>query len=65
MIRALLSKRKFGFDIERAIFLTVLHRLFLSGSDRACDKWRRDYRVEGVEGLSLHHLYRAMAFLGE
>jgi transposase len=64
-INALLGKRKFEFDVERAIFLTVLHRLFASGSDRACEKWGRDYEIEGVENLSLHHLYRAMAFLGE
>lgn len=51
--------------VERAIFLTVLHRLFISGSDRFCDQWRRDYYIEGTEKLSLHHLYRAMAFLGE
>ena len=37
----------------------------LSGSDRLCDKWRRDYIIHGVEKLSLHHMYRAMAFLGE
>ena len=65
IIRNLLKDRKFGFNVERAIFLTVLHRLFVSGSDRYCDKWRRDYRIDGVESLSLHHLYRAMAFLGE
>lgn len=65
VIRTLLSERRFEFDVERAIFLTVLHRLSMSGSDRSCDKWRRDYVIEGVEGLSLHHLYRAMAFLGE
>ena len=65
VIKRLLGDRKFEFDVERAIFLTVLHRLFESGSDRACDKWRRDYVIEGVEGLSLHHIYRAMAFLGE
>lgn len=61
----LLQGRKFGFDVERAIFLTVLHRLMVSGSDRFCEKWRQDYRIEGVEALALHHLYRAMAFLGE
>jgi len=61
----LLEGRKFGFDVERAIFLTVLHRLMVSGSDRFCEKWRQEYRVEGVEALALHHLYRAMAFLGE
>jgi hypothetical protein len=64
-IRQMLADRKFEFDIERAIFLTVLHRLMVSGSDRACEKWRRDYRVEGAENLDLHHLYRAMNFLGE
>lgn len=65
VIGDLLSGRRFDFDAERVIFLTVLHRLFVSGSDRSCDRWRRDYVIEGVEGLSLHHLYRAMAFLGE
>jgi transposase len=60
-----LSGRFFSFDAERAIFLTVLHRLMVSGSDRSCDRWRRDYAIDGIEGLSLHHLYRAMAFLGE
>jgi transposase len=60
-----LEDRKFGFDVERAIYLTVLHRLFASGSDRAAEQWREDYRIPGTEELSLHHLYRAMAFLGE
>jgi len=65
ILHRILHDRKFEFDVERAIFLTVLHRLFVSGSDRSCDKWRRDHRIDGVESLSLHHLYRAMAFLGE
>ena len=39
VIKALVADRKYDFDVERAIFLTVLHRLFLSGSDRSCDKW--------------------------
>jgi len=65
VLQGLLSQRKFEFDVERALFLTVLHRLFVSGSDRSCDKWHRDYLIEGVEDLSLHHLYRAMSFLGE
>jgi len=65
IIRHFLAERKFGFEVERAIFLTVLHRLFVSGSDRSCDRWHRDYVIDGVDALSLHHLYRAMAFLGE
>ena len=60
-----LGERKFECPLERAIFLTVLHRLFPSGSDRAAEVWRRDYAIEGAEGLQLHHLYRAMGWLGE
>ena len=64
-IKRFLKGRKFQFDVERAIFLTVLHRLMVSGSDRSCDKWRRDYVIEGIDGIELHHMYRAMAFLGK
>jgi hypothetical protein len=65
VIETLAGGRKHGFALERAVFLTVLHRLFAGGSDRAADRWREDYRIEDVEGLDLHHLYRAMAWLGE
>jgi transposase len=65
ILRSLLADRKFVFDVERAVFLTVLHRLFASGSDRSCNRWREDFVIEGVEQLALHHSYRAMAFLGE
>jgi hypothetical protein len=60
-----LKGRRYEFDVERAIYLTVLHRLFASGSDRAAERWREGYRLPGTEELDLHHLYRAMAFLGE
>ena len=65
VLAELAGKRKHGFELERVVFLTVLHRLFVSGSDRAADRWREDYAIVGVEGLDLHHLYRAMAWLGE
>ena len=65
VIKNLLAGRKFEFDVERAIYLTVLHRLLVSGSDRSCDTWHGDYIINGVDDLKLHHLYRAMAFLGE
>ncbi len=61
----LLADREFEFAVERAVFASVLHRLFVSGSDRSCDKWLADYRIEGIDGLELHHLYRAMTWLGE
>ena len=65
VVENLAGSRKHGFALERAVFLTVLHRLFAGGSDRAADRWREDYRIDGIEGLDLHHLYRAMAWLGE
>ena len=65
VLEQLLDGRRFEFDVERAIFLTVLHRLFASGSDRAADKWKQDYQIDGCEALQLHHLYRAMVWLGE
>jgi len=65
VLRSVLKPRQYEFDVERAIYLTVLHRLFASGSDRAAERWREDYLIPGTEGLELHHLYRAMAFLGD
>ena len=65
VIEDLLGGRRFEFPLERAIFATVLHRLIIAGSDRACERWLDAYRIEGAEALELHHLYRAMAWLGE
>ena len=65
IVRRALESRRFEFDVERAVYLTVLHRMFASGSDRAAERWRQAYRLPGTEALDLHHLYRAMAFLGE
>ena len=64
VIRELSAERKFGFDLERAIFLTALHRLFDPGSDREADKWKDTHAIAGAEKLDLQHLYRAMAWLG-
>ena len=65
VIEQLLRGRKFEFPVERAIFMTVLHRLMVSGSDRAAEVWSRGYKIDGIDDLELHHLYRAMAWLGE
>jgi hypothetical protein len=65
ILQSILKARRYEFDVERAIYLTVLHRLFASGSDRAAERWREDYLIPGSEGLELHHLYRAMAFLAD
>jgi len=65
ILQRALQSRRYEFDVERAVYLTVIHRLFASGSDRAAERWRQAYRLPGTETLELHHLYRAMAFLGE
>src|ERR1700694_656584 len=45
VVEDLLARRRFEFAVERAVFLTVLHRLIVSGSDRACEHWHEDYRI--------------------
>jgi len=65
VLRDMLRDRRFEFALERAVFMTVLHRLFVSGSDRAAERWMREQAIAGTEDLSLHHLYRTMGFLGE
>ena len=65
VIESLLRGRKFEFPLERAVFLTVLHRLMVSGSDRAAERWCRRYAMDGIEQLELQHLYRTMGWLGE
>lgn len=65
VIGELTGERAFQFDLERAVFLTVLHRLFDPGSDRAAEKWRQGLVIDGIGDLDLHHLYRAMGWLGD
>jgi hypothetical protein len=65
-IRLALAGRRFRFDIERAVYFTVLHRLLKAGSDRsAILKWRDGQRVRGAGEFDLHHMYRAMGALGD
>lgn len=66
VIAHLLGGRRFQFPVERALFLTVLHRLFAPGSDRSCILlWRRHHQIRGVSSLELHQMYRSMGWLGE
>jgi len=65
VLQDVLAGRQFGFAVERAVFVATLHRLLVSGSDRACSEWMASYLIDGAEELSLHHFYRAMAWLGE
>ena len=65
IISELAKTTRHEFNIERAVFLTVLHRLISSGSDRSCEKWKEDFSVVGSKDLALQHLYRAMHFIGK
>ena len=66
VIRRLLAGRRLTLPVERILFLTVLHRLFASGSDRSClSVWRKDHEIPGTETIALHQMYRVMAWLGE
>jgi hypothetical protein len=65
VLRRHLAGRRFGFDVERAIYLTVLHRLMVSGSDRHASTWQQTLDISGAKDLMLDHAYKAMAWLGE
>ena len=65
VVRKLLATGHHHFDVERAVFRTVLHRVMVSGSDRSALQWRRDQAIDATEALELQHLYRAMGWLGE
>jgi hypothetical protein len=63
-IRELLKDRRYRFDMERAIFVTVLHRLMNPGSDRQAQRWHQGYQIVGARDIQLQYFYRAMAWLG-
>jgi hypothetical protein len=78
IIKGLLAQRHFEFDVEKAVFLSVLHRLFESGSDRQCALWQKDYHLEdqreqgeltrishkrGVHRLSICDIIKYIAFI--
>jgi hypothetical protein len=65
VLRRHAGERRFGFDVERAIYLTVLHRLMVSGSDRHASTWQQGVHIPGADTLTLDHAYKAMAWLGE
>ncbi len=52
---SLLADRRFSFDVERAVYLTVRHRLMVSGADRHASAWRNGLRVPGADGLDRDH----------
>jgi len=65
VIAGLLAGRSFEFDVERAVYLTVVHRLMVSGSDRHASRWREALQIPGTEELTLDQAYKAIRWLGE
>jgi len=65
VLRRQLNERRFGFDAERAVYLAVLHRLMVSGSDRHASGWQCNLLIPGAEALTLKTAYKTMAWLGE
>ena len=59
------GSRRVRFDVERALFVMVANRACASASQLHCFRqWlAEEVRLEGVGGLSLQHLYRAVDFL--
>jgi hypothetical protein len=73
IIRSLKGKTKCEFDVERAIFYTVLHRLTEPGSDLKTSKWLDNIYLTdlaslddpGMVGIGYQHLLRAMGYLSD
>lgn len=67
VLQKVLRGRRFEFDVERALFALVANRICAPCSKLYCwEQWlRADVRLEGADGLALHHLYRAMDVLVE
>ncbi|WP_462321638.1 IS1634 family transposase [Halochromatium sp.] len=65
VIREQVAKRRFGFDMERALFAMVANRACAPASKLYChEQWlKEDTYIPGSRGLELHQLYRAMDFL--
>ena len=65
VIRKQVARRRFGFDMERALFALVANRACAPDSKLYChEQWlKEDVNIRGARGLELHHLYRAMDFL--
>ena len=52
IVHALLAERRFQFDVERAVFASMLHRIMVSGSDTCGSRVdvRSGHRRDGGAG---------------
>jgi len=65
VIGEVVGRRRFGFDVERALFAMVANRALAPSSKLYCyEQWlSEDIRIDGAQKLGLQHLYRAMDVL--
>jgi Transposase DDE domain len=65
VIGEVVGRRRFGFDVERALFAMVANRALAPSSKLYCyEQWLSDdIRIDGTQKLGLQHLYRAMDVL--
>jgi len=63
MFKAIGSRRRLGFDLERGVFALVLQRLLSPGSDLQGSKWIRTVEAEGFDKLQLPHFYKTLGVL--
>jgi len=65
VIDEVLGRRRFGFDVERALFAMVANRALAPSSKLyVYEQWLgEDIRIDGTQQLGLQHLYRAMDVL--
>jgi transposase len=64
VLRRMAQDHRFAFDVERAVYASVLHRLMVSGSDRHAEAWAQHCRIPGAEHIGLRQLHKAIAWLG-
>lgn len=65
VIEGIQKKRNMEFNLEDALFYTVLHRLTEKGSDLKASKWIERVYDPGRRELKYHHLIRAMRYASD
>src|SRR6201995_1930083 len=53
VLRRLVDEPLFVFDVERAVYISVLHRLMVAGFDHHAHDWHPRLRIPGAAGLTL------------
>lgn len=63
LFKAIASRRRLGFDLERCVFALALQRLLAPGSDLKGSKWIHTIEAPGFDELQLAHFYKTLGVL--